>query len=75
MTDQLFNSIVTIATAIVGVAILAVLVSKQSNTAGVLQAATGGFAQDLAAAVAPITGGGLGFGSFTGGGVSPISNF
>jgi hypothetical protein len=70
MADHLFSSIVTIATAIVGVAILAVLVSKQANTSGVIQAATGGFAQDLAAAVAPVSGG---FGSFTGGGVSPLN--
>ncbi len=64
MTDQLFSSIVTIATAIVGVAILAVLVSRQANTSQVIQAATGGFAQDLSAAVSPVTGG-----SFTGGGM------
>lgn len=70
MADHLFSSIVTIATAIVGVAILAVLVSKQANTAQVISAATGGFAQDLSAAVSPVSGG---LGSFTGGGVSPIS--
>jgi PRD1 phage membrane DNA delivery len=70
MTDHLFSSIVTIATAIVGVAILAVLVSKNANTAGVIQAATSGFASDLSAAVAPVSGG---LGSFAGGGVSPIS--
>lgn len=70
MTDQLFSSIVTIATAIVGVAILAVLVSKQANTAQVIQAATGGFAQDLSAAVSPVTGGG-----FAGAGVMPIQQF
>ena len=70
MADHLFSSIVTIATAIVGVAILAVLVSKNASTAQVIGAATSGFAQDLGAAVAPVSGG---LGSFTGGGVSPIS--
>lgn len=70
MTDQLFSSIVTIATAIVGVAILAVLVSKNANTAQVLQAATSGFAQDLSAAVSPVSGGG-----FTGGGVMPLTTY
>lgn len=69
MADQLFSSVVTIATAIVGVAILAVLVSKNANTAQVLQAATSGFAQDLGAAVSPVSGG------FAGGGVSPVVNF
>ena len=72
MTDQLFSSVVTVATAIVGVAILAVLVSKNANTAQVIGAATGGFAQDLAAAVSPVSGG---FSSFTGGGVNPINPY
>ncbi len=49
--------IVTIATAIVGLAILATLVSKNANTPAVIGSATGGFAQDIAAAVAPVTGG------------------
>lgn len=69
MTDQLFASVVTIATAIVGVAILAVLVSKNAATADVIQAATSGFAADLAAAVAPVSGG------FAGGGVQPVMHF
>lgn len=68
MTDQLFSSIVTIATAIVGVAILAVLVSKNADTAKVIQAATQGFAADLGAAVSPVSGG------FSGG-VLPTTNF
>lgn len=66
--SEMWSTIVTIATAIVGLAILAVLVSNSANTAGVLKAATGGFAQDLSAAVSPVTGGGLGGFSFTGGG-------
>jgi hypothetical protein len=65
MSDQFFNTIVTIATAIIGVAIIAVIVSKQANTAGVLSSAGQAFAQDLSAAVSPVTGGGFG-GGFTG---------
>ena len=63
MSDQFLSSMVTVALAIVGVAILATLVSKNANTSGVIQSAGGAFAQDLGAALSPITGGG-----FTGGG-------
>ena len=42
--------------AIVGVAILAVIVSKQNNTTGVLSAASGGFAQVLGVAMGPAAG-------------------
>ncbi len=65
MSDQIVSGIVTIATAIVGVAIIAVLVSNRAQTAGVIGAGGGAFAQDLAAAVSPVTGGGAG--SFGGG--------
>lgn len=67
MTDQLFSSLVTIAVAIVGVAILAVLVSRNSNTAGVIGAAGGAFSKSLATAVSPVTGGGYGTLGVTGG--------
>jgi len=67
--NEMWSSIVTVATAIVGIAILAVIVSKQSNTAGVISAAAGGFAQDIAAAVSPVTGGGFGLGTLGGGGL------
>lgn len=71
MNDAI-GGIVTVATAIVGIAILAVLVSKNANTAGVIQAGTQGFAADIAAAVSPITGSGAGIGStFNGGGFVP----
>lgn len=52
--------IVTIAVAIIGVATLAVLVSKNANTAGVIKSAGGAFSQALATAVSPVTGGGSG---------------
>jgi hypothetical protein len=69
MTDQLITSVVTVLTAIVGVAIIAVLVSKNANTAGVISAGGSAFGSALGVALSPVTGSG-GFGSFTGGGGS-----
>lgn len=54
--NDMWSGIVTIAVAIVGVATLSVIVSKQSNTAGVISAASTGFSGALQAAVSPITG-------------------
>jgi hypothetical protein len=69
MGNELISSVVTVATAIVGLALIAVLVSKNANTSGVIQAGGSAFASDLSAAVSPVTGS-SGFGnSFTGGGV------
>lgn len=62
MSETLITSIVTVLTAIIGVAILAVLVSKQSQTSTVIKAASSGFATDLSAALSPVTGGGFGSG-------------
>lgn len=56
MGEQAVTAIVTIVTAIVGVAILSVFVSRNSNTAGVISAAGSALAQDLTAAVSPVTG-------------------
>jgi hypothetical protein len=56
MSGQLFDSVLTIATAIVGLAVIAVLVSRNANTSGVISAATSGFGYDIGAAVAPVTG-------------------
>jgi len=58
--DRITESVVTILTAIIGVAILAVLVSQRSNTAGVLTAGGQAFSGMLGAATAPVTGGGGG---------------
>lgn len=72
MSEQLITSIVTVLTAIIGVAILAVLVSNQANTVGVIKAASSGFATDLSAALSPVTGGG-GFGNINVGNIlNPI---
>lgn len=54
--NALTEAIVTIATAIIGVAILAVLVSRNSNTAAVIQAAASGFGNSLDVAISPVTG-------------------
>jgi hypothetical protein len=67
MSEQLITSVVTVMTAIIGVAIIAVLVSKNANTVGVIGAGSQGFSSMLGTALSPVTGGG-GFGSFTGGG-------
>jgi hypothetical protein len=58
MGDQLIASVVTVLTAIVGLAIIAVLVSKNANTSGVIQAGGSSFAQALTAAVSPVSGSG-----------------
>lgn len=51
------GAIVTIATAIVGVALLAVLVSKNAQTPQVVQAFGSAFSGALSAAVSPVSGG------------------
>ncbi len=50
------RDITTIALAIVGVAVLAVLVSRNSNTTGVAGAASSAFNTGLATAMGPVTG-------------------
>jgi hypothetical protein len=71
MTDQLITSVTTVALAITGVAILAVLVSKNANTTGVISAASSGYSQALSTALSPVTGGA---GTFNfGGGASYLS--
>lgn len=54
--NSTLSAVVQIATAIVGVAILAVLVSRQSNTSGVIKSAGEAFGGALQAAVSPIVG-------------------
>lgn len=74
MTDQLMTSIVTIATGLIGVAIIATLVSKNAQTATVIQSGGSAFSQSLATALSPVTGS-SGLGSFSGMGASiPNSN-
>lgn len=54
--NDITQAVVTILTAIVGVAILAVLVSQRSNTSQVVGSVGNAFAQSLGAATAPVTG-------------------
>lgn len=62
MSEQLISSVVTVLTAIIGVAIIAVLVSKNANTTGVIAAGGSAFSQSLGTALSPVTGGsGFGF--------------
>ena len=60
MVDNFFSGIVTVLLAIVGVAILAVLVSRNAQTANVLTAGGGAFSNILSAAEGPVTGNSLG---------------
>lgn len=68
MSDSLVTAIVSIVLAIIGLASLSVILSKNAQTGQVIQAASGGLAQDIGAATAPVTGGGLslGMGSYGG---------
>ncbi len=48
---DIMRDITAIATALVGLAIVAVLIKNGQNTVGVIRAGTGGFATDLNAAM------------------------
>jgi hypothetical protein len=54
--DNLGTSLVTVATAITGIALVAVLVSKNANTANVITSGGNAFSTSLLAAVSPVTG-------------------
>ncbi len=56
MDRDLFNGLTTVTVAIVGVAIIAVLVSKNANTAGVLDAYGNAFSNLLGTAESPVGG-------------------
>jgi hypothetical protein len=68
MGEQIITALVTIATAIVGVAIISVLVSKNANTSQVIGAAGTAYSGALATAMGGVTGytpgGGVGGGGF-----------
>lgn len=55
--DSLVESVVTIALAIVGVAMLAVLVSGRAQTANIIGASGGAFSESLRSAEAPVLSG------------------
>lgn len=54
--DNALGQVLAIFAGLLTVAIVALLVSKNSNTANVIQAFTSGFGQDLSVAVSPVTG-------------------
>lgn len=54
--NNVTEMVVTIGTAITGVAILAVLVSRKSQTAAIIQNAGSAFSNALGVAVSPVTG-------------------
>jgi PRD1 phage membrane DNA delivery len=53
------DSIITILTAIVGLAVIAVLVGKNAQTGSVLTAGGNAFSSVIKAAVAPVSGSGI----------------
>lgn len=58
--DNLVNGVVSVALAIVGVALLAVLVSRNAQTANVIGASGSAFSGGLLAAEAPVLGASFG---------------
>jgi membrane DNA delivery protein len=59
------DQIVAILTAIIGVAIVAVIVSNRSQSANVISSASNALAGAISTAVSPITGGAAAGGGFT----------
>jgi hypothetical protein len=56
MGREIFEPVVTIIAGVIGVAIIAVLVSQRAQTANVFAAAGGAFSNILSTAVSPVTG-------------------
>lgn len=54
--NNITEAVVTVFTAIIGVAILSVLVSPKAKTSSVIQAIASGFGNSLAVAQSPVTG-------------------
>lgn len=59
MGRDLVAAVVTILTAIIGIAIIAVLVGRGSQTSAVISSAGNAFSGILRQAVAPVSGGGI----------------
>lgn len=69
MSNEFFTSVVSIVTALVGVAIVATVLSKNADTTKVIGAASSGFNSILQTALSPITSsGGLHFSANIGSG-------
>jgi hypothetical protein len=63
MDSKIGTLIVSVLTAIIGVSTLAVILSKNANTANVFTSFANGFSQILGTALSPITGGSSGLGN------------
>ena len=74
MGDNVLNNVVVVFSMIIGVAILAVLVSSGSQTSNVISSTFSGFSQVIGAAVAPVTGGATSIGSSSNNLVSSVSS-
>jgi PRD1 phage membrane DNA delivery len=59
MSDAIGSALVSIVMAVIGVAIIAVLVSKSAQTANVVSAGGTALSNVLGAALSPVTGSGL----------------
>lgn len=73
VSDKMVTSIVSVLLAIIGVAIVALIVSKSGNSSGVLSATGKGFGGALACALSPVTGGSCSSSSLTPSVTSSIS--
>lgn len=56
MFNSIVESISTIALAVIGLAIVATLVSRNANTSAVIQSAASGLANNIGIAESPVTG-------------------
>lgn len=64
--NSVTESVVTVAVAIIGLATLAVIVSRNARTTDIIKAGGGAFNSALATAISPVTGGGMGMNFDTG---------
>lgn len=65
MGNNFVGQMVVVLTGIIGVAIIAVLVSKNAQTPAVLNSLFGGVSKTLGTAVSPVTGGGSSMGNIS----------
>ena len=62
MSEKLTTGVVSVLIAILGVAMIALLVSNKANTGNILGAGSGAFSKALCTVLSPITGGNCGGG-------------
>ena len=60
MSDNFVTGLTSVALGVLGVATLAVIFSRNADTAQVIKAGGSALSQNIGAAVSPITGGGIG---------------